>query len=286
MAAEDSEKDSGSGLQIGALRSHIRMTIHTYHALRMWKGRRPSGKLPGIIGLSGYLLMTNRMIRGSALDDPYSDLWMLRVEEKINDVKAHLTILMDQATTAFESVPATLNLGENLNMQPADLTVFASSPLGFLGIYLVADYDELVRKTILAHHTALIDRPTMMHWLDDGGHHLRSLFTLVQFYRYSGAKRDDFAANNAVARSALEKFGPLPQDILEGTRRSRYAPAIRRDQLPRNVSVEDDDGEDMTAEVSEDKLFEGAEAPEEDAGADAASQADQPREENTEDDPS
>jgi len=272
MATENSEKDSGSGFQIGALRSHIRMTIHTYHALRMWKGRRPSGKLPGIIGLAGYLLMTNRMIRGSALDDPYSDLWMLRVEEKIDDVKANLTVLMDQATLAFESVPATLNLGENLNMQPADLTVFANSPLGFLGIYLLADYDELVRKTILAHHTALIDRQTMMHWLDDGGHHLRSLFTLVQRYQYSGAKRDDFAANNAVARSALEKFGALPQDILEGTRRSRFAPVVHRDRL-RNAPVVDDDGEDMSAAVSEEKLFAGAADSEEETNAGADSDA-------------
>ncbi|CAK7032582.1 PFL_4669 family integrating conjugative element protein [Saezia sanguinis] len=282
MAAEDSEKDSGSGFQIGALRSHISMTIHTYHALRMWKGRRPAGKLPGIIGLAGYLLMTNRMIRGAALDDPYSDFWMLRVEEKIDDVKANLTVLKDQATIAFESVPATLNLGENLNMQPADLTVFANSPLGFLGIYLVADYDELVRKTILAHHTALIDRQTMVHWLDDGGHHLRSLFTLVQRYQYSGAKRDDFAANNAAARSALEKFGTLPQDILEGTRRSRFAPYIHRDRLPRNAPMTDDADEDITAEVSEEKLFEGAAESEEDTGADAASEIDPSREENTE----
>jgi len=31
-----------------------------------------------------------------------------------------------------------------------------------------------------------------------------------------------------VARAALEKFGELPQDVLEGTRRSRFAPPIAR----------------------------------------------------------
>ena len=58
------------------------------------------------------------------------------------------------------------------------------------------------------------------------------MFSLAQQYRYSGTKRDDFAANNAAARAALEKYGELPQDVLEGERRSRFAPPlIRRSPL-------------------------------------------------------
>jgi integrating conjugative element protein (TIGR03761 family) len=63
-------------------------------------------------------------------------------------------------------------------------------------------------------------------WLNEGAHALRSLFSLAQQYRYSGCTRDDFAAKNAAARAALEKFGELPQDVLEGTRRSTFAPPI------------------------------------------------------------
>ncbi|HBO8844842.1 TPA: DUF1845 domain-containing protein, partial [Pseudomonas aeruginosa] len=47
----------------------------------------------------------------------------------------------------------------------------------------------------------------------------------------SGATRDDFAANNAraeAARKMYEKFGEIPQDILEGSRRSNFAPPITR----------------------------------------------------------
>ena len=35
-------------------------------------------------------------------------------------------------------------------------------------------------------------------------------------------------SKNAAARAALEKFGELPQDVLEGTRRSKFAPPIVR----------------------------------------------------------
>jgi hypothetical protein len=68
--------------------------------------------------------------------------------------------------------------------------------------------------------------------MNEGAHVLRSLFGLAQQYRFSGATRDDFAAQNARAREALEKFCELPQDVLEGTRRSEFAPPIVR-QTPK-----------------------------------------------------
>ena len=130
------------------------------------------------------------------------------------------------------------NIVENLNVQPVKLPLFVSSQLGFMAVYLLADYDDLARRLILAHHTALIDRSTLERWLNDGAHSLRSLFSLAQQYRYSGTTRDDFAAKNAAARAALEKYGELPQDVLEGTRRSRFAPPIARRGLQQRTAPE------------------------------------------------
>lgn len=214
---------------IGALRSSIKLTLHTYHALRLWHGRKAAENIVPIIGLNSYLLLTNQMIRGAAQDDPYSDFWMLRIERKIDDVKSRLAALKEQIDGVFEAVSHGLSLGENLNLEPASLAVFASSPLGFLGIYLLADYDDIARKILLARHVALIDNPLAIRWLDEeSAHHLRSLFTLVQRYRYAGITRDDYVANNAPARVAKEKYGELPQEIVEATLRSRYAPSIAR----------------------------------------------------------
>jgi hypothetical protein len=35
------------------------------------------------------------------------------------------------------------------------------------------------------------------------------------------------AANNEKARGAIEKYGELPQEILEGRKRAKHAPKIR-----------------------------------------------------------
>ena len=220
--------EENASLNLGVLRSQMRLTLHTHHAARMWRGRPPKEDVPGIIGLNGFLSFTNKMARGASQDDPYSDWWLIRIEDKINDVKARLAVVKDQLAAIYANVPAAMSLGENLNLQPANIAIFASSPLGFMAIFLLAEFDEISRRLVLAHHTALIDRSTLDRYLDDCSHNLRSLFTLVQRYRYSGTTREDFAAGNAAALAAIKKFGEVPPDILNGTMRSRFAPPIYR----------------------------------------------------------
>lgn len=215
-------------LNLGALRSAMQLTLHTHHASRIWFGRARSDSRAGIIGLAGFVSIMTKMRRGAEQDDPYSDWWMIRIEEKLEDTKKGLKLLHEQIDQVLADVPPALTLGDNLNVQPVKLPLFVNAQLGFLAVYLLAEYDEIARRLILAHHTALIDRHTMERWLDEGAHLLRSTFALAQQYRFTGTQRDDYAANNAAARTAKEKYGELPQDVLEGTRRSRFAPPIIR----------------------------------------------------------
>lgn len=234
-------------LNLGSLRSAMSLTLHTHHASRIWHGRAAAEGRPGIIGLNGFISAMNKMKRGAEQDDPYSDWWMLRIDDKLADTKTRLQALREQVDQALAGVPPALSLGENLNVQPVKLPLFVNAQLGFAAVYLLADYDDLARKLILAHHTALIDRSTLERWLNDGAHSLRSLFSLAQQYRYSGASRDDFAAKNAVARAALEKFGELPHEVMDGTRRSRFAPPIVR----RNARSDENSTDAQTSGSSE-----------------------------------
>jgi integrating conjugative element protein (TIGR03761 family) len=227
-------------MNLGALRSAMQLTLHTHHASRIWHGRAASERRHGIIGLAGFVSIMAKMKRGAEQDDPYSDWWMLEIERKLDDTKTRLQVLRGEIDQVLADVPPELSLGENLNVQPVKIPLFIGAQLGFLAVYLLADYDNLARRLMLAHHTALIDRHTLERMLDEGSYLLRSTFALAQRYRYSGATRDDIAANNALARAAREQYGELPQDVLEGTRRSRFAPPIvRRSALSRPVPVDE-----------------------------------------------
>ena len=213
---------------LGSLRSQMQLTLHTHHAIRLWHGRLPSGHLHGILGLNGFVAQVNRIHRDAAQDDPYADAWLLRIEAKLDTARAELLNLRAQLSDALTQAPAALQLGDNLNLAPVQLPVTVNVPLGFLALYLLADYDELARRALLAQHTALIDPPTLEYWLEAGAHALRSLFSLVQAYRSSGVCRNDFAASNAKALRASEQLGELPQSILDGSQRARHAPVLRR----------------------------------------------------------
>ncbi|AEA68248.1 MULTISPECIES: PFL_4669 family integrating conjugative element protein [Pseudomonas] len=227
-------------LNLGALRSTMQLTLHTHHASRIWHGRASSEDRAAIIGLNGFVSIMNKMKRGAEQDDPYSDLWMLRIEDKLNDTKESLSVLREQVDQVLSQIPSALSLGENLNIQPVNLPLFINAQLGFMAVYLLAEYDDLARRLILAHHTALIDRSTLERWLNTGAHALRSLFSLAQQYKYSGVQRDDYVASNAVALKARERFGEVPLDVLDGTRRSRFAPPMtRRSKLQHPQTDED-----------------------------------------------
>nr|WP_318295091.1 TIGR03761 family integrating conjugative element protein [Pseudomonas cichorii] len=215
-------------LNLGALRSAMKLTLHTHHAARIWHGRSATEDKNGIIGLSGFVGILNKIKRGAEQDDPYSDWWLIRVEEKLASSKATLSEIQEHLDQVMANVPVALTIGDNLNVQPVTLPLFINSQHGFMAVYLLTQYDDLARRLLLAHHTAMIGRRDMERWLNEGGHVLRSLFALVQQYKFSGATRDDFAANNARAREAREKFGELPQDVLEGVQRAEFAPPIIR----------------------------------------------------------
>jgi integrating conjugative element protein (TIGR03761 family) len=213
-------------LNLGALRSAMQLTLHTHHASRIWHGRGASEERPSIMGLNGFISLMSKMKRGAEQDDPYADWWMLRMEDKLSATKDVLLSLREQVDQVLTTIPSSLTLGENLNVQPVSLPLFVNAQLAFMAIYLLADYDELARRLLLAHHAALIDRRTLERWLHDGAHALRSLFSLAQRYKPSGTNRADFSENNAAAREAEEKFGELLPAVLDGTLRSRFAPAL------------------------------------------------------------
>lgn len=230
-------------LNLGPLRSAMSLTLHTHHAARVWHGRPSREGKNGIIGLSGFVALMNKIKRMAEQDDPYADHWMIQIQEKLESSKSELEFIKTRLDQSMSGLPTALRVGENVNVHPVTLPVFINSPFGFLAVYLLIAYDDIVRCLLLAHHTALMGRRDMEIWINAGGKVLRSLFGLAQRYKVAGVTRDDFITNNALARDARERFGELPQDVLEGTRRSEYAPPILlrrlRDEAD-SVRIDDD----------------------------------------------
>lgn len=227
--------------RVGQLRSRIEMTLHTYPAVLAWHGRGVESGKPQVVGLKQFLFLAGRVHQAAAKDDPYADSWLLMLEGKTDETRQALNRLKQRVSTVLETVPEGLDVSRNVSQQPFVTPVFTGGQMGWQAVMLLMEYDGIVRDVLLAHHIGLLgnkQRASMIR--DQGGHAMRSLcYAPVKFPGFSGATRDDIAANNAKARAAREKFGELPQDILEGTRRSEFAPTIRREF---GASVADEPG--------------------------------------------
>ncbi|MCS2611062.1 PFL_4669 family integrating conjugative element protein [Halomonas dongshanensis] len=235
--------------RVGQLRSKIEMTLHTYPAVLAWHGRGVESGKPQVVGLKQFLSLAGRVHQAAGRDDPYADSYLIMLEEKVNETRQALQQLEARISSVLKQIPEGLDVSRNVSQQPFVTPVFTGGQMGWQAVMLLMQYDSIVRDVLLAHHIGLLgnkQRGAMIR--DQGGHALRSLcYAPVKFPGFSGATRDDFAANNAKARNALEKYGELPQDILEGTRRSEFAPTIRREEasLSGNASALELEGADL-----------------------------------------
>lgn len=213
----------------GPLRSSITIELHTHVATRAWTGRLadPEKNIRAIIGMPRLLSILNIIRMDSVVDNPYADMWMLRLEERLLAAREDMDALISDTKTVFSQLPEMMTVEGCLSVAPARFPVFASTQLGFIAIYLLTDYDSLMRNALLANHMALISRAELNALNDRGGNLIRSILVLAQRYRRIPVTRQDLREGNARAQAALEQGGPVPDDIFDGTHRSVYAPPLR-----------------------------------------------------------
>jgi len=227
---------------MGPLRSAITIQFHTHNATRLWTGRRKDGDgQDEIMGMPLFIDIMNQIKQASNQDDPYADLWMIRMEEKLLDARIKMHELYQKTEIIFKELPEDILIENCLSIQPARFALYIRSQLAYICVYLLIDFDKLARQLHLAHHIAIINRKQMRDWINSAGWLVRSVYGLAQRYRHSGVTRQDIIQNTARAIEAKTKFGEIPEDVLAGTRRSTYASPIKKTELPTIAENSEDD---------------------------------------------
>jgi integrating conjugative element protein (TIGR03761 family) len=238
---------------MGPLRSAITIQFHTHNATRLWTGRRKtSDGVAEIIGMPRFIDIMNQIKQASSHDDPYADLWMIRMEEKLTDSRGKMQEMIKQADVFFKTLPEDVLIENCLNIQPARFALYIRSQLGYLCVYLLTDFDQLARQLHLAHHIAIISRKEMHIWLNSAGGLIRSVYGLAQRYRHSGITRQDIRLNTARSIEAKAKFGEIPDDILTGARRSTYATNLKTPKSATDTESTDESWPGLPEDDNED----------------------------------
>ncbi len=213
--------------QPGTLRCDACLVIQTRQAQRLVYGRKQVEQQPGIIGLVRFGMLMKRIWVSAMLDDPYADWYLLQIDETLEAGRVEIQQSKAQIDELLSSTRG-VEIGVAHSLKPARVPLQFANPYGYMGAYLVGDYDELVCAVLTARHVGLLGRDSAEQMLHRGGRLIRRAFLLPTQWKHYAVDRNDLQQNNQRAQAAHTAMGELPQDVVEGTRRARHAPEIRQ----------------------------------------------------------
>ena len=212
------------------------MEIQTRQAQRLVYGRRGEGGKPAIFGLLRFGTMLRPIWEGAATDDPWADWCLVQIERDLLEARETLEALMTQVQKELKSLPA-IDIAVAQSVEPVKVDLTFTSPYAFMGAYLLADYDKLVRAMLTGRHIGLFDRDTAERTLREGGRIVRRAFNTAQGYKYLGVCREDVrqgtqkatratkCSGHCRARSSTAVSGPpmRPISVRHPTHHHRYS---------------------------------------------------------------
>lgn len=230
VESQSKKTESNDGAP-GSLRGDVQVELHTREVYRLLTGLDPRTKertKSARASLFSFEKSCQSIEFAVQNDDPYADYYFYQLHQRINETHAALKAEIEQFSKWLRGkIPASISYSESTSQNPTILQVRAKTKLFYLGLYLALDVDVYCRMIYLACHFALIRKSTQNQLIYDKLRAVRSITEEANKYRHTDATRDDFAANNARARAAIEKHGfTLGEEFLKGELRSTLAPDI------------------------------------------------------------
>lgn len=181
-------------LRSGALRSSLKVELHTRYAILLWEGQytektEKNGRKVAhrrIMGMPYFLHLVSRINDDSLKDDPFADKKMFLLEEEFNRGTAILDKLVRELDLVLSAVPPRVSLSEVISVSPVNISVFSRTPVGYRGVWLLVGFDQLALKAFQASHYGLISHARRDEYLRRGAQSIHRLYGLVQGYRSSG----------------------------------------------------------------------------------------------------
>lgn len=224
---ESVEKNVGK--KVGALRSELRIDLHTFYAISTWEGRKKNARKGIIIGMPQFFQLVSRINRDSLADNPYADAVMYRLEKLIDEAHQDIRHLLDDVESLLAELPSGVTLSNVVSSEPLNIAVHSHTPLGYRCVYLLVGFDQLALKLFQAHHYGFISRRHRDNQLQQGGYLIRRVFTVAQDYRSFPVSRKEWSEESV--QQARKYFGDLDDEVLFGRVRSRFSPPVNTESI-------------------------------------------------------
>lgn len=248
------------GEQVGALRGDTAITVQSRQAQVLLTGREPTPERPQrVMGLMQFSTYLSQVSVAAKQDDPWADWMLVQVEERLTAAEEKLKQQQANLERVLGANPM-IDIQVSASVKPLKISIGFATSHAYWVARVITQYDAVVRAVLTARHQALIDPDMSNLLMDDAAKLIRRVFETTVRYRYTGVTRADVVAGTAAAQQAVEKMGSVPTDILDRSRRAKFAPAIMTSLLPAVVSTEIGDNDEtmpVPPEVADVGIAEG-----------------------------
>lgn len=213
----------------GLLRGSASLDIQTRQAQRLVYGRRRTESKEHIIGLVRFGMNMKRIWSSAGRDDPYADWTLLQVEGSLNSTREFINTLRQETESLLEAAATGVQIDIAHSLQPVRVPLQFANAFGYMGAYLIADFDQLVCAILTGRHVGLIQRGNSDKALHNCARRVRHAFALSGLWKFTLVTRTDIRNNTPIALKAKEAMaimGELPQEVLDGRLRAQIAPEI------------------------------------------------------------
>lgn len=223
--APDTKTDDRPGRILGS----AKLQIQTRQAQRLVYGRRRTAEKNQIIGMLQFGFFVQKIWSAAAQDDPYADWYLLKIHDALERGRDELAELKKEAE---DRLAATSNLKIDIahSVEPILIPIQFPNPYGYMGAYLIADYDDLTIALLTVRHFGLADRNTVEKQLAKGASIVRRTFMSSAGWKNTGVTRTDFYVKSTAglqrAKLGVTMMGELPGKVRDETLRSAMAPQI------------------------------------------------------------
>lgn len=243
----------------GRILGAAQLKIQTRQAQRLVYGRRRTSDKNQIIGMLQFGFFVQKIWAGATMDDPYADWYLLKIHDALERGRDEIAEMKAEVDHLLSSMP-NMRIDIAHSVEPIMIPVQFPNPFGYMGAYLIADYDELVLALLTVRHFGLMDRSNAEKALARGASIVRRTFMSSAGWKNTGAVRADFFSPSVEGKTradkAIEAMGECPPKVLDGSLRSSMAPQIRhRTITPDQIrEINGEAPKDVGSDVSQDDL--------------------------------
>lgn len=203
------------------LDGNIHLLLHTKNAQILWNGSWRRSSL-GLLQFAHHIKQLWQAVKES---DPYAEWYLMRVYEEMETLKENMQQLEKLCQEKIVQLRGfQVELFQNPN--PIRVPLRFSTPFGFMGAHILANFDYLSRQGYTLHRMGLaLERSDMPEKFI---HKFHNLFTFSLTWKYTGITRQDILEKNLKAQAVEALMGQLPLPILNKEVKFSFLPKAHK----------------------------------------------------------